>query len=136
MIDVETGVRGYAITGEPAYLNPFMLAVEGLERQRKLVRRVELARGVIQILNVHGLDVARIKRQMDIGEETMDKVRALVQRMEAEQEALIKSRTTQSIAESETAQLIMMMGASLSITLLAMVMLLMLRENKLRRESE
>lgn len=30
----------------------------------------------------------------------------------------------------------MMMGASLSITLLAMVMLLMLRENKLRRESE
>lgn len=97
---------------------------------------MELARGVIQILNVHGLDVARIKQQMDIGKETMDKVRALVQRMEAEQEALIKSRTTQSIAESETAQLIMMMGASLSITLLAMVMLLMLRENKLRRESE
>lgn len=97
---------------------------------------MELARGVIQILNVHGLDVARIKQQMDIGKETMDKVRALVQRMEAEQKALIKSRTTQSIAESETAQLIMMMGASLSITLLAMVMLLMLRENKLRRESE
>jgi CHASE3 domain sensor protein len=112
MIDVETGVRGYVITGEPAYLNPFTLAVEGLERQRKLVRslisaderqaalteldqlllrRVELARGVIQIRNERGLDVARIKRQMDIGKETMDQVRALVQRMEAEQEALIKS---------------------------------------------
>ena len=43
MIDVETGVRGYAITGEPAYLNPFMLAVEGLERQRKLVQSLNIA---------------------------------------------------------------------------------------------
>lgn len=43
MIDVETGVRGYAITGELAYLNPFTLAVEGLKRQRKLVRSLNIA---------------------------------------------------------------------------------------------
>ena len=157
MIDVETGVRGYVISGVPAYLEPFTLAVEKLESQRKLVRslilaedrqaalteldqlllrRVELARGVIQIRNEHGLDVARIKRQMDIGKETMDKIRALVRTIEIEQESLIKTRIARSIAESETAQRIMLGGAVLSVGLMTLVMFLLLRENKLRRESE
>ena len=115
LIDAETGERGYIITGNESYLEPYtrgvtataaeiarvrQLTADNPEQQSDLdrvaadarVRLDELAKG-IQARREQGFDAAQAVVLTNLGKRTMDGIRGVVARMEAREDALLASRT-------------------------------------------
>ena len=115
LIDAETGERGYIITGNDSYLEPYargaaatatkIESVRGLtadnpEQQVDLdrvaadtqVKLDELAKA-IQARRENGFDAAQAVVLTNLGKRTMDRIRAAVARMEAREDALLATRT-------------------------------------------
>lgn len=117
MLDVETGQRGFVITGEDRYLEPQRLAaervavdVEKLDAQvrdprvrawlEELVQHVEhklsLSREVVGRRRSGGFEAAAATIQAMHGKETMDEIRRLVGAMRARERELLVERTTRA----------------------------------------
>ena len=119
-IDAETGQRGFIITGDDRYLEPYDRALAQIaplaNRLRALVsdsavqqRRVDrLEYGValklaelhatVQARRTHGLEAARAMVLRDEGKRTMDDVRAVVAEMRAAESELLDQRNAQAHA--------------------------------------
>jgi methyl-accepting chemotaxis protein len=114
MQDAETGQRGYIITGEDAYLEPYRRATDGLAGERadlrKLVgdnadqiaslRHIEaLSQSKLKELGTtiavrrsEGFEAARAVVLDDKGKDTMDRIRAGVAEMRAREASLLVAR--------------------------------------------
>jgi len=112
--DLETGQRGYVLTGKKKYLEPFNSAYALIDQhlsdlkylirnntlqQRKLEALVPLIAAKIKELKetvllreTEGLEAARVLIETDIGKEFMDQMRVLIQGMSQEEEKLLVSR--------------------------------------------
>ena len=116
-LDAETGQRGFLITGEPAYLEPYRTAVavmpERLSRldqltrdnPRQQARSATLARQVAMRLDVlqrlvalreRDAEAARLGFLSGDGKRAMDAIRATVAAMEEEERQLLSVRDRQS----------------------------------------
>jgi PAS domain S-box-containing protein len=118
LIDAETGERGFIITGNDSYLEPYnrgiaatatetgrvrQLTVDNPEQQADLervaaethVRLNELA-NAIQARRENGFEAAQAVVLTNVGKRTMDGIRALVARMEAREDRLLASRTVEA----------------------------------------
>jgi PAS domain S-box-containing protein len=107
--DAETGQRGYVITGEPEYLEPYNASVSrvgddlrGIEeskqrsalsprdvtalRQLTAEKMQELAQ-TIQLRKERGFDAAAAVVSSGVGKQTMDQIRSLIDRMVADEKA-------------------------------------------------
>jgi len=115
LIDAETGERGYIITGNDSYLEPYARGVAAtateIERVRQLtadnreqqidldrvaadaqVKHNELGKA-IQARREKGFEAAQAEVLTNLGKRTMDGIRAVVARMETREESLLASRT-------------------------------------------
>jgi CHASE3 domain sensor protein len=126
LIDAETGERGYIITGNDSYLQPYtrgvaaaateigrvrQLTADNREQQIDLdrvaadtqVRLDELAKG-IQARRNKEFEAAQAVVLTNLGKRTMDGIRAVVARMEAREDALLALRTADADRAYDTAR--------------------------------
>jgi signal transduction histidine kinase len=118
VVDAETGERGFIITNEPQYLEPYEGVRKALARDfadlRTLMADVpehtadldDLERAVdvkmseldtaIRLRDESGFDAAHEQVTTDVGKQTMDEIRTIVARMEAREDAILAVRIAQA----------------------------------------
>jgi methyl-accepting chemotaxis protein len=141
MVNAETGVRGYLIAGEPAFLGPYESGQKQFQAaadkvgsltsdnagQQKRLERVR-AHASDWLTNVAQREIALMKdpatqskaRELEAsgaGKKAMDALRALVQEMDAEERALLTVRAAASEAASTNAVRAMMIGGGVTLLL-------------------
>lgn len=143
MQDAETGQRGYLITGEDHYLEPYRNAKLGIDadlkllsiltqdnpkHQQRLLQLEPLIHGVdgkfleleetIQVYAAQGFKAAQAIVLTDRGKVVMDNIRLLIKEMESEELALLELRT------QETNQAVMLTNTMIVVSsLLALISL-------------
>ncbi|MDP2138890.1 MAG: CHASE3 domain-containing protein, partial [Candidatus Didemnitutus sp.] len=147
LIDVQSGQRGYVITGEDAYLEPYQSGLGRLEQtvrelrsltadnsrqQRRLdalepliKSRLTLSREAIDVRRTNGLEAAVQLIKAGKGEANMDEIRKVVGEMQSDEEELLKKRVEQAQTDAQNAKLTIIVGTLTALVLatLAGVML-------------
>jgi PAS domain S-box-containing protein len=158
MQDVETGERGFVLTGIPAFLEPYHAAVEGVAarvrslrtltadnpEQRQILDALELhikrkldhSALVVQLRRDAGFALAQAEVVSGRGKAAMDAVRADITRMDTVEDTLLMERAATARREADTTRRLTLAGSSLSFLLLIAVFALVLRENRLRQRAE
>jgi CheY-like chemotaxis protein/CHASE3 domain sensor protein len=111
----ETGQRGYIITGEQRYLEPYNAAMQSLNQTFKelqkltldnpnqqnrlnmleplLTERMAVMKNVIDLRQNQGLEVAQEAIATDRGKQLMDRIQKLLQAIKNEENVLLKQRS-------------------------------------------
>jgi CHASE3 domain sensor protein len=132
--DAETGQRGYILTNNKTYLQPYRQAIAAIHIEAaklpKLVQDspIQLARasalelaisdklaelsGTLRLLDEQGIDQARASVLSDVGRERMDRIRVLIAQMRQSESALLIERTDRA-SRTEHAMLAVTIGLSL-----------------------
>lgn len=147
--DAETGQRGYILTGEDHYLEPYNAArskvdedigeirklTEDNPNQQKRIAEVkakateklsELAE-TIALRKEKGLDAAREVVLTDKGKNIMDEIRALIGEMIDEENTLMEKRSSQVDANTRNAKFVIVGGMLVALVLLTLTSLLVSR---------
>jgi methyl-accepting chemotaxis protein len=154
--DVETGQRGFLITGDPAYLEPFEQGTRKIEpligRLQHLVsdnriqtsqlkaisalarfKAQETAR-TVRVRQEEGFDQARLIVASNDGKRTMDDVRAAIGEMRATEQTLLTERIdAMKIADRN---LVYVAVASIVLALLGRLLAMMVQINQRKRRRE
>jgi methyl-accepting chemotaxis protein len=148
MVDQETGVRGYVISGNPEFLAPYnkglahyreayaeirRLTADNAGQQARLKQidehartwRGKVAEPEVRLVQGGFLEAARAMEASASGKQSMDGIRELVLQVEAEEQKLLAERTLAQERATRTAELVLLAGAALS-ALLAIGMGLLL----------
>lgn len=156
--DAETGQRGYLITAEPRYLEPYqkalgtisqtVQALDGLtalhadqhERFRSLqplidAKLAELQR-TIRLRREQGFDAAQAVVLSDRGKRVMDDIRGLVAQMDSRAETLLAETDREVQTSSRRSRLVIVIGNAASIVLLLLVFYFLRREVSERTRAE
>jgi CHASE3 domain sensor protein len=143
LVDVETGQRGYVITGEPRYLEPYEPGVRrvrgALAEARRLTAdnprqqarldslapvvdaRLAAAREVIDARRGAGFGPAAALIATDRGKALMDDARRRIATMQAEEGALLARRTADRAARERAAALVTLVGSVGAFALVALM---------------
>ena len=141
--DTETGQRGYIITGEDPYLEPYrsgMSAVnKTIQRLRELTsdnpnqqRRIDALeplvaaklaelKETIDLRKNKGFDAALKVVRTDKGKNVMDDIRKIIKEMEAEERMLLVQRDNEVQASSSNTIAVIIYGVPLAFALLVLV---------------
>jgi CHASE3 domain sensor protein len=135
MKDAETGQRGFVITGDESYLEPYKAAVGAIpatvadvrkltadnpDQQRRITtmapliatKLVEL-KGVIEQRRNQGFDAAAKTVQTNVGKTHMDQIRALAIEADQEERDLLKKRSEEARASAAMTMSIILWGGLL-----------------------
>jgi PAS domain S-box-containing protein len=156
--DVETGARGFVVTGDPEFLEPFDQAVGKIDAQLRTIHqltadnprqqadcdvlspllslKIKLAQDNIGLRKTADFEAVRSQIGSGAGKETMDRIRIVIARMAAEEARLLDLRSAKVSREARNARMLTAVGTGLSFAVLTAVFGLLLRENRLRRRSE
>lgn len=157
--DVESGQRGYLLTGKERYLEPYSAAVrevgqalKALEKltaahhpnQQQQLQTLELIvtqkltelKQTIELRQDKGLEAALQVVQTDRGKNLMDNIRRVSREMENEEKAVLKQYMFQSQVNSRQAIFTFFGGICLTFSLLAGVYYLIYREIGQRQLAE
>ncbi|WP_404827139.1 CHASE3 domain-containing protein [Dendronalium phyllosphericum] len=121
--NAETGQRGYIITGEQRYLEPYNVAIKVLDRKVKELqkltadnsnqqfrlerlqplvnRRIAVMKEAIALRQNQGLESAQKAILTDQGKQIMDEIQNVIQAMEAEENGLLKQRSDKAHAAAQ-----------------------------------
>jgi signal transduction histidine kinase len=140
MVDAETGQRGYLITGNVAYLEPYNMAISNINDQINGLRQLTLDNPVQQS-NIDKLEPLIKERLgqlannvnlrktnnisviinnlngLDQGIVTMDKIRVIINDMKNEEEQLLAERTATSQSVTHNTEFIIIVGTAVAITI-------------------
>ena len=139
----ETGQRGYIITGEERYLEPYFAAVRTIDQQLKDVRvkttdnlsqqgRLDLLEPLVEQRlsrlkeNIdrrksEGFESAQKAILTDEGKGLMDEIRKVISEVENEENALLVNRDAEKKAESQRTISVIVFGIPAAFLLLAIV---------------
>ncbi|MBD2410460.1 hypothetical protein FACHB389_26615 [Nostoc calcicola FACHB-389] len=120
LTNAETGQRGYIITGEQRYLEPYNAAIESLNQKIKelqkliadnpnqqnrldmlqplLNERMAVMKNVIELRQSQSFEVAQQAIMTDEGKRLMDQIQKLIQAMKNEENVLLKQRSERAQA--------------------------------------
>ncbi len=120
LTNAETGQRGYIITGEQRYLEPYNAAIEVLNQKVKelqrltadnpnqqnrldtlqplLTERMAVMKDVIELRQSQGLEASQKAVLTDQGKQLMDNIQKVIQAMKNEENALLKQRSQKAQA--------------------------------------
>jgi PAS domain S-box-containing protein len=145
--DIETGMRGYVLTGEPEYLAPYDTGREKLLRQRARLGEILLARSpawspwLAQLdrhigarigsaaLNVANRDRAGpFRDRAGVGKRAMDRLRDMLGRLEAEERRHLREESAAVRHQVERGRLLAW-GGALVILLVSLGTLLLINRN-------
>ncbi len=158
LTDAETGQRGYLLTGEERYLEPYHVTLDVVDRTVRSLRRltadnpeqhrrlaklepliaqrlVELQE-TIDVRRRAGLAAALQIVRTDRGKQIMDNVRTVVQDMVTVERALLKERTQQAEASASTTLSDIFYGDVLAFVLVALSGYFISRDLTKRRQAE
>ncbi len=156
--DVESGNRGYILTGQEAYLEPFTAANANLDqdfKELKLItadnpsqqgraaqleskaatRRSIAAEGTRRRRDV-GFEAAQQWILLGTGKREMDQIRSLIAEMEVAEQELLQQRVVEAKAETTKTIITFSAGLALSFALLLVVFYLLKRQIAERRLAE
>jgi methyl-accepting chemotaxis protein len=139
----ETAVRGYVITGEDDFLDPYRLAVTAIPALRNELRRLtsdnphqqqrldrlaplvdtkfEQFRERIDVRRVQGADAAARIVMTGGSKKTMDQIRALIDEMDREESTLLARRTEEAKASSSQTVMIIVWGGLLGMAVVSLI---------------
>ncbi len=125
--DAETGARGYVIMARKEYLEPYdnavqqlpvaldrltTLVVQSQDMQKELIElrslaelRMDFLHAAVRDRDRLGLEAVKERAQLDGGKKTMDKIRAVVERMEAHQETIFSAQGTERRSQMRKAEI-------------------------------
>ena len=141
--DAETGQRGYIITGDKKYLDPYNSAVTKVNQQLKDIRNLTSDNSnqqrkldileplitkkfnelneTITLRKDKGFQIAAKVVSTNIGKQVMDEIRKVVVAMENEENNLLKMRNDSMLADRQTTTSIIIYGISFSVILMVIV---------------
>ena len=147
--DAETGQRGYILTGESRYLDPYQSAIAKLAQKIKDVRQLIVdnpgqqrnletleplirdklseLKETISLRQTKGLEVALVTIRSDRGKQLMDDIRRIIGQMESEERSLLRQRAGAAEAAVHDTIASITYGGALSLTLLALLGILLNR---------
>ncbi len=155
--DAETGQRGYLITGDPEFLEPYLAArnsiyaqLEALDvlleepKARELLARLDVTvreqldwyMQLIELREQAGFEAAAAQVSQQIGKRRMDAMRDMVAEMRSVQEALLRERLAADFASSRRSERLiqgLVLGAVLTVLLIGA---LLFRDNRRRQRAE
>jgi signal transduction histidine kinase len=154
--DIESGVRGYILTGNSAFLAPYETARIKIPDQQRLLmslitdpkqkelaialgtlieKRMDISRRNIELRKNAGLKLTSQAIRGGEGKAVMDQIRALHAQMVDWNNTLLKLRSSQMDSQVILSNQIRILGTILSMVLMGAIFMLMIRENKLRQHS-
>jgi CheY-like chemotaxis protein/signal transduction histidine kinase/CHASE3 domain sensor protein len=123
LTNAETGQRGYIITGEQRYLEPYNAAIGVLNQKVKelqrlisdnpnqqnrldilqplLTQRMAVMKDVIELRQSQGVETAQKAILTDQGKQLMDQIQKVIQTMKTEENALLKQRSEKARAAAQ-----------------------------------
>jgi PAS domain S-box-containing protein len=138
--DAESGARGYVLTGNDAYLEPYRSEIgrmpDRLEELRLLTsdnpiqqerisqlgpvirNRLTLLAATIELRSNKGLDATLETFTTGAGRQVMENVRSLIDQMRAEEESLLAQRRERAAAAATGMQVVMLSGGGLLLLVL------------------
>jgi len=158
LVDAETGQRGYLLTGDEAYLEPYRAAIKNIDQTignlKNLTSDNSNQQKRIQILDpLVEKKLAELQRTIDLrkneglaaankvvlegsGKHWMDQVRAVVAEMTNEEENLLKLRTQKANESVKRTSRTILAGTLVSISLLVLCFGLLNRELSERKRAQ
>ena len=141
--DAETGQRGYIITGEDRYLEPFLTGVEQAGKDIKVVRELTTdnpnqqlrlsaieplikekfseLQETVELRKKEGFDSARAAVLTNRGKKIMDNLRKAIEEMDKEERELLNQRAVASKRSSKSTKLIIVVAVIVSVVILTLV---------------
>jgi methyl-accepting chemotaxis protein len=135
MKDAETGQRGFVITGDEGYLEPYKTALTSIkgtfgdvrkliadypDQQRRMAAMAPLIdtklgelKDTIELRRTQGFEAAAKAIQTNLGKTHMDQIRALVGEADQEVRDLLKKRSQEARASADTTMAIILWGGLL-----------------------
>jgi signal transduction histidine kinase/DNA-binding response OmpR family regulator len=162
MQDVETGMRGFIITGKANYLDPYYAAVISLETNLKLLRqlyidnpkqsksldtlerlsreRIAISKENIIIRQTRGIEEAFARVSTEKGKNLMDSIRAINLRLQKEEVESLDNSILNTEASLKKTNNLVVIGGSFSVLVVIVLIFfirrtLMLKDN-LRKSKE
>lgn len=153
--DIETGTRGFVITGDTAFLEPFGNASRAIPimlnelkatildaKQRKtlielvplIAERIDLAKKIVDLRRKNGFEAARQEIARSYGQVLTKNIRTQLAQMIAMQQRLLEKRSAYAKDQAIRSKLTRTMVIILSFAILIAVFAVMMRENRLRQE--
>jgi methyl-accepting chemotaxis protein len=139
--DAETGPRGFVITGEEPFLDPYRIALPEIARLIQDLRKLtsdndtqrprlnalqplidaKLAemKKMVDIRRSQGLDAAVKEVSLGLGKNLMDQIRTVIGQMDDEESALLKRRNSEAEQSSESVKSVILWGTLLGILFVA-----------------
>jgi methyl-accepting chemotaxis protein len=150
MKDAETGQRGYIITGDKAYLEPFEAAHESIRQKVEVVKDLtkENIRRQHQLTTLHplieskfaalqesidargkakGFELALKVVRTDKGKQVMDEIRRVVGEMISEENALLKTRSDEAQVSARNTTFVIAFSTFAAFIALTLVSILITR---------
>jgi len=158
LLDIETGMRGFILTGEGSYLEPYNKAFVQLPQTVKEVReltadnpvqqsaldrlepliteRADSARDRIDICTREGLETAVKSMRNGPGSQPMNQVREQLYQMKQEEDRLLLLRTQEAAKSSQNTKIVIVTGEVLAIAFLGLAGIVVGQEIGQRRRAE
>jgi PAS domain S-box-containing protein len=156
--DVETGSRGYILTGREVYLEPYRAANDNLDQDFKALKlltadnpsqrgrvdqleskaaaRRSMAAESIRLRRDVGFGAAQQFLLLGTGKQEMDEIRPVVAEMEAAEQKLLQRRIVEAKAETTKTIITFSAGLALSLALLLAIFYLLKHQIAERRLAE
>src|SRR5229473_1061990 len=158
LVDAETGQRGYLLTGEESYLEPYRAAIKNIDQtignlksftsdnpnQQKRIhileplveRKLAELQQTIDVRKNEGLTAANRMVLEGSGKRWMDQIRVIIAEMANEEKDLLKIRTQEANESVARSVRTILTGTLLSISLLVLCFGLLQRELSERRKAQ
>jgi PAS domain S-box-containing protein len=158
LVDAETGQRGYLLTGDEGYLEPYREAIRNLDRvsgqlksltsgqpdQRKRIQTLEpliekklaILQRTIDLRRKEGFEAANKLVLEGQGKEWMDQIRVVLAEMVDEEDNLRTIRTQEMKTVLARTSRLVVAGNLLSILLLSLVFVVLLHELSERKRAQ
>jgi len=151
--DAETGQRGFVLTGEERYLEPYQAAAgeiqndlvettsltsDDAEQQKSLEQLRQLTKEklgelqeTIELRRKAGMPAALRVIRNDRGKQLMDKIRRLMDRMKSREQELLNSRNRMAGEVARQSMMMLGLGVLLSLVILGIAAIIVIRAMKL-----
>ncbi|HZX15211.1 MAG TPA: CHASE3 domain-containing protein, partial [Thermodesulfobacteriota bacterium] len=156
--DVESSQRGYVITGQESYMEPYKVAIvsidQGIKNLRELTadnpnqrrrlntlesmisEKLDFAKERIELRRNEGFEAAARKIKTGEGKRTMDGIRKVINEWEKEQDLLLKQQLVKTQASALRAKSIIVLGSLIALIIVALAIFIINSDITERKRSE
>lgn len=158
MKDAETGQRGYVITGEASFLDPYQTARSAIRRDLQTLRQLTVdnrkqqqhldalepliaqkmafIQKTIDLRRAQGFEVSSKIIRSGEGKQLMDRIRQVMQTMKDEESQILQRRSNAAAQGNQQAVVTLAGGISLNVLILLVLYYLIYREITERKQTE